>query len=104
MNLTKGIALKLLSAVLFSFMSALIRLLGVLVMLAPYLDLKNLAAQETQAQVGVMLAVAAAFCNAGSVIQTRRLTDSETTSSIVFYFSLFCAIAGLLTLPFAWHT
>src|SRR5690606_30416908 len=23
--------------------------------------------------------------------------------SIVFYFSLFCAIAGALTLPFAWH-
>ena len=31
----------------------------------------------------------AAFTNAGSVIQTRRLTDTETTSSIVFYFSLY---------------
>ena len=30
-----------------------------------------------------------AFTNAGSVIQTRRLTDTETTSSIVFYFSLY---------------
>jgi drug/metabolite transporter (DMT)-like permease len=37
------------------------------------------------------------------VIQTRRLTQSETTPSIVFYFSLICAIAGALTLPFAWH-
>ena len=44
----------------------------------------------------------AAFTNAGSVIQTRRLTDTETTSSIVFYFSLFCAVAGLATLPFGW--
>ena len=43
-----------------------------------------------------------AFTNAGSVIQTRRLTDTETTSSIVFYFSLFCALAGLATLPFGW--
>ena len=43
-----------------------------------------------------------AFTNAGSVIQTRRLTDTETTSSIVFYFSLFCTIGGLLTLPFGW--
>lgn len=41
--------------------------------------------------------------NAGAVIQTRRLTDSETTSSIVFYFSLICALAGLSTLPFGWH-
>ena len=27
---------------------------------------------------------------------------SETTSSIVFYFSLICALAGLATLPFGW--
>jgi drug/metabolite transporter (DMT)-like permease len=38
------------------------------------------------------------------VIQTRRLTQSETTSSIVFYFSVVCAIAGAVTLPFAWHS
>jgi drug/metabolite transporter (DMT)-like permease len=38
------------------------------------------------------------------VIQTRRLTDSETTASIVFYFSLICTVAGLATLPFAWVT
>ena len=37
------------------------------------------------------------------MIQTRRLTQSETTSSIVFYFSLVRAIAGALTLPFGWH-
>ena len=28
------------------------------------------------------------------MIQTRRLTESETTSSIVFYFSLSCALCG----------
>jgi len=33
------------------------------------------------------------------VIQTRRLTLTETTSSIVFYFSLICALAGLATWP-----
>jgi drug/metabolite transporter (DMT)-like permease len=76
--------------------------LGVVVMLAPYFDIARMAAASAPA-VGALLAVAAAFCNAGTVIQTRRLTDSETTSAIVFYFSLFCAIAGLLTLPFAWH-
>ena len=37
------------------------------------------------------------------MIQTRRLTRSETTPSIVFYFSLICAIAGAATLPFAWR-
>jgi len=32
----------------------------------------------------------------------RRLAQSETTSSIVFYFSLSCALAGLVTWPFGW--
>jgi drug/metabolite transporter (DMT)-like permease len=77
---------------------------GVIVMLVPYLDLARASTGDAAEQtVGAVLALAAAFCNAASVIQTRRLTDSETTSSIVLYFSLICAIAGLLTLPFAWH-
>ncbi len=42
------------------------------------------------------------MANAGTVIQTRRLAQSETTSSIVFYFSLICALAGLVTWPFGW--
>ena len=36
--------------------------------------------------------------------RARALTASETTSSIVLYFSLFCAIGGLLTWPFGWVT
>jgi drug/metabolite transporter (DMT)-like permease len=54
--------------------------------------------------VGAILALLSALCNAGTVIQTRRLTQSETTSAIVFYFSLICAIGGALTLPFAWYS
>ena len=45
----------------------------------------------TAAAVGSLFAHFRGFCNAGTVIQTRRLTQSETTSSIVFYFSLVCA-------------
>lgn len=79
--------------------------LGVIVMLYPHLDLRHYSGAGAAAQaVGAVLALAAAFTNAGSVIQTRRLTDTETTSAIVFYFSLFCALTGLMTLPFAWHT
>lgn len=78
---------------------------GVVVMLWPYLDLARLmSAGSTASTVGALCAVAAAFANAGSVIQTRRLTDSETTSSIVFYFSVICMLAGLATLPFVWLT
>jgi drug/metabolite transporter (DMT)-like permease len=74
---------------------------GVIVMLMPYLDVGNAVA--TGPAIGALFALLAAFCNAGTAIETRRLTDTETTSAIVFYFSLFCALAGLLTLPFAWH-
>src|SRR5262249_49612198 len=74
---------------------------GVIVMLTPYLELGSAVA--TGPAIGALFALLAAFCNAGTVIETRRLTDTETTSAIVFYFSLFCSVAGLLTLPFAWH-
>ena len=78
---------------------------GIIVMLWPYLNLAQYAAggsATVAATIGVACALLAALTNAGSVIQTRRLTDTETTSSIVFYFSLYCAVAGLATLPFGW--
>ena len=74
---------------------------GVLVMLWPYLDVGALVA--TASTIGAACAVTAAFTNASATIQTRRLTNSETTASIVFYFSLICTVAGLASLPFAWH-
>ncbi len=77
---------------------------GVIVMLWPYLDLARLASGSAATTIGAFLALGSAFTNAGSVVQTRRLTSTETTSSIVFYFSFFCALAGAATLPFAWVT
>lgn len=78
---------------------------GVVVMLWPYLNIAELVAAGSAATtVGATCGITAAFTNAGSVIQTRRLTDSETTASIVFYFSLICALAGLVSLPFAWRS
>jgi drug/metabolite transporter (DMT)-like permease len=77
---------------------------GVLVMLWPYLDVGALvAAASTASTVGAACAVTAAFTNSSATIQTRRLTDSESTASIVFYFSLICSLAGLASLPFAWQ-
>ena len=76
---------------------------GVIVMLWPHLDVaRYTGAASSAATLGALFAIASAFTNAGSVVQTRRLTDTETTSSIVLYFSLFCALGGLLTLPFGW--
>ena len=90
---------------IYRWSAVLIGFAGVIVMLIPHLDIGRYAViGGAAAAAGSMFAVISAFCNAGTVIQTRRLTQSETTSSIVFYFSLVCAIAGALTLPFAWHS
>jgi drug/metabolite transporter (DMT)-like permease len=90
----------------YRWSAVLVGFSGVIVMLIPQFDVGRYAATgvAATAAVGATLATLSAFCNAGTVIQTRRLTQSETTPSIVFYFSIVCAIAGVLTLPFAWHT
>ena len=76
--------------------------LGVIVMLAPHLDPAQIASHTSTQLIGAAFALTGAFTNAAAVIQTRRLTDTETTSSIVLYFSLVCSAAGLATLPFGW--
>jgi len=76
---------------------------GVMVMLSPHLNLARMAdAHGPGAAIGALFAISAAVTSAASVIQTRRLTGSETNSAIVFYFSLISAIGGLLTWPFGW--
>ena len=90
---------------IYRWTAVVVGFVGVIVMLIPHLDIVRYAPiGGAAAAARSMFAVISAFCNAGTVIQTRRLTQSETTSSIVFYFSLVCAIAGALTLPFAWHS
>jgi len=78
--------------------------LGVLVVLAPHFSGEELRIVLASAAsvAGVVLALAGSVLNAGAVIQTRWLAQSESTSSIVFYFSLICAVAGLATWPLGW--
>lgn len=90
---------------LYRWTAVFIGFFGVIVMLWPHLDLKQYSgAVLSTSAIGAILGIAAAVFNSSSVIQTRRLTDSETTPAIVFYFSLICAIAGLATWPFGWHS
>jgi len=91
---------------IFRWSAVAVGFLGVMVMLIPNFDAGRYTAAGAAgaALAGSLFAILSAFCNAGTVIQTRRLTQSETTSSIVFYFSLICALAGVVTLPFAWHS
>ena len=90
----------------YRWSAVLVGFAGVIVMLIPHFDVGHYAAAgaAATAAIGSLFALSSAVCNAGTVIQTRRLVQSETTPSIVFYFSIVCAVAGALTLPFAWHT
>jgi drug/metabolite transporter (DMT)-like permease len=89
---------------IYRWSAVIIGFIGVLVVLAPHLsgDELTIAMASAGSVLGVVYALAGSITNAGTMIQTRYLTQSETTSSIVFYFSLICAIAGLVTWPFGW--
>jgi drug/metabolite transporter (DMT)-like permease len=85
----------------YRWSAVIVGLAGILVMLAPYFD-PALHAEAAASTVGLAFAISGAVSSAANVIQTRRLTQTETTSSIVLYFSLICALAGLATWPFGW--
>jgi drug/metabolite transporter (DMT)-like permease len=77
---------------------------GVLIMLSPYLKLETfsggLGAGPT---LGALCALAGAFCSAGAMIQVRRLTATEKTGAIVFYFFVLASALSLCTIVFGWH-
>lgn len=75
--------------------------IGVMVMLSPYLSGFDLAAGDAQVE-GAAYALAAAVGSALAMVQVRRLTQTETTASIVFYFSLSATVISLATVPFGW--
>ncbi|GLK81173.1 DMT family transporter [Methylopila turkensis] len=80
-------------------------LLGVLVMLWPQLASGALAGALTgspdvdETAVGAAFALAATVLTAAAMIQIRRLTQTEGTGAIVFYFSLWSALIGLAAAP-----
>ena len=90
----------------YRWSAVVVGFVGVLVVLSPHLsgDELTIAMASATSIAGVAYGMAGSLANAGTVIQTRRLTQSESTSSIVFYFSLSCALAGLVTWPFGWLT
>ncbi len=76
---------------------------GVLIMLSPYLNLTSLAALfGGGSATGAIFALAGAFCSAWAMTEVRRLSRSETTGAIVFYFTLLSSLIGLMTIVFGW--
>jgi drug/metabolite transporter (DMT)-like permease len=88
---------------IYRWSAVIVGFAGVLVMLSPNFDIDRSAANAIVV-AGATFGLVGAFFSACSTVQTRSLARSETTSSIVLYFSIICAIGGLVTLPFGWLT
>ena len=75
-------------------------LMGVLVVLSPRLSVTDdLSARET---LGAVVTLGGAVFAALAQIFIRRLTMTEGTASIVFWFSVTASVLSLITLPFGW--
>jgi drug/metabolite transporter (DMT)-like permease len=74
---------------------------GVLLTVAPYIGVTDHAITAATV-LGVVLALLNAAGAGFAPIQIKRLSDTESTGSIVFYFSIFVMLFGLVTLPFGW--
>lgn len=75
---------------------------GVIIMLTPHLGVAGSGIADEGRATGAMLGLLAAVCTSLATIQVRRLTMTERTGAIVFYFSLFAAIVGLASIVFGW--
>ena len=77
---------------------------GVLVMLSDDLGQGAGATAAAGYSAGAAVALCGAFCTAVAMIQTRRLTHSEATGAIVFYFTSVTTVisAALLVFAAAW--
>ena len=83
----------------FRWSAVVVGLVGVSVMLSPHI---GHAPRDETSTVGALLALAWAFLLAVVVTQVRHLSKTETTASLVFYYSVLSSLAALFTLYWGW--
>ncbi|MEL7277558.1 MAG: DMT family transporter [Pseudomonadota bacterium] len=83
---------------LFRMSAVLLGLVGVLIVLSPRLSGFGAGPETYGAVLVLMSAVLAALAQ----VFVRKLVQTETTSAIVFYFSVTASVISLTTLPFGW--
>jgi len=78
--------------------------IGVLIMLSPYLRIETFTGSLGGGPtLGALCALLGAFCSAGAMIQVRRLTATEKTGAIVFYFFILASVLSLFTILLGWR-
>ncbi|MEP1767382.1 MAG: DMT family transporter [Sulfitobacter sp.] len=85
---------------LFRFCAVALGLVGVLIVIAPRLSFDQ--GYSYMATVGALMILSASILRALVQIHLRRLVQTESTSAIVFYFSLTATTLSLMTLPLGW--
>lgn len=88
---------------IYRWTAVAIGFIGVLVMLWPQLGRPFSGAPLDAAAIGAAFALAGSLFGGISTIEIRRLTQSETTGAIVFYFSLMSSVMGALTIFLGWR-
>ncbi len=84
----------------FRLTAVAVGMVGVLIVLSPRL---SVGADLTEAQaLGAMLVLGGAVFAALAQVFVRKLVATETTSAIVFWFSITATGLSLITLPFGW--
>lgn len=74
-------------------------LIGVLVMLSPHL---GQGSGDMEMLWGAIYCLAAAFMFGVALTQVRHMTATESTGSLVFYYSLIAAVISLVTIYWGW--
>ncbi|MEM1268212.1 MAG: DMT family transporter [Pseudomonadota bacterium] len=82
--------------------AVLVGMLGVAIVLSPKLSVDALSQAGNAEALGAVIALMGATFAALAQVFIRRLTETETTPAIVFYFSLSTTILALFTIPFGW--
>ncbi len=77
-------------------------LVGVMVVVSPRLSVAA-SGVSTEQTLGAVLVLASAVAAAQAQVFIRKLTATETTSSIVFWFSITATLLSLITLYWGWE-
>jgi drug/metabolite transporter (DMT)-like permease len=89
---------------MYRWSAVAIGFVGVLIMLSPHFEAADLArGLGPGPTLGAVLALLGACCSASATIEIRRLTATEMTGAIVFYFMLMTTVLGLATSLLGWN-
>lgn len=88
----------------FRIFAVALGLAGVLIVLSPRLTALRAGQIGAEEALGAIVVLVGAVFAALAQVFVRKLVTEETTSAIVFYFSINSALLSLVTLPFGWAT